>query len=71
MRLDGEAAELTTETSTVDLYRPYRTLLRNFTLQTRELTAGTHSLEFVYDGADEGVDRPELGIDFVWVQEIR
>lgn len=71
VRLDGEAAELTTETSTIDLHRPYRTLLRNFTLQPRELTAGTHVLEFRFDGAGEEIDRPEMGIDFVWVQEIR
>ncbi|MFC1640255.1 glycoside hydrolase family 172 protein [Gemmatimonadota bacterium] len=71
MQFDGESAELTTETTTIDFYRPHRTLLRNFTLKPRDLTAGTHVLEFIYDGADEGVDRPELGIDFVWVQEVR
>ena len=71
MRLDGESAALTSESTSIDLYRPYRTLLRNFTLLPRELAAGTHVLEFVYDGADEGVNVPELGIDFVWVQEIR
>ena len=71
IRLDGEVAELTDESRTIDLYRPYRTLLRNFTLGPRELVAGSHVLEFVYDGSDEGVERPELGIDFVWVQEIR
>jgi len=71
VHLDGETAELTTRTSRIDLFRPYRTLLRNFTLQTRELTAGTHVLEFRFDGANERVDRPALGIDFVWVQEIR
>ena len=71
MRFDGEPAELTTDATAIDLYRPYRTLLRNFTLQPRELGVGTHTLEFVFDGTDEGVDRPEIGIDFVWVQEVR
>ncbi len=71
VRFDGDAAELTTDTSSIDLHRPYRTLLRNFTLQTRELSAGTHTLEFSFDGAADGISRPELGIDFVWVQEIR
>ncbi len=71
LQLDGEAAELTTETTAIDLYRPYRTLLRNFTLKPRELNTGAHTLEFVFDGANDAVDRPELGIDFVWVQEIR
>ncbi|MCK5650233.1 MAG: DUF2961 domain-containing protein [Gemmatimonadetes bacterium] len=66
---DGEPA-LSTEGSIVDLHRPHRTLLRNFTLPTREIDAGTHTLEFVFDGTPEGVERPEIGIDFVWVQEV-
>lgn len=71
MRFDGEPAELTTDTTAIDLYRPYRTLLRNFTLQPRQLGVGTHMLEFVFDGTNDGVERPEIGIDFVWVQEVR
>ena len=71
LHFHGAAAELTTGTNSIDLYRPYRTLLRNFTLQQRELTAGAHTLEFVFDGANEMVTRPEVAIDFVWVQEIR
>jgi hypothetical protein len=68
VRWDGEPAELDTETSSVDLYQPYRTLLRNFTLKPRQLSAGTHVLELVFGGAAEGVAEPEFGIDFVWVQ---
>lgn len=71
VRWNGEPAELRSETSTVDLYRPHRTLLRNHTLKQQPLGAGTHILEFVYQGAKEGIDRPEIGIDFVWVQEIK
>jgi hypothetical protein len=67
---DGEAAELTTGVSNVELFRPYRTLLRNFTLRPLHLTAGSHTLEFLYEGADAGVDRPEVGLDFVWVQKV-
>ena len=70
-RFDGEPAELTTDATSIDLYRPYRTLLRNFTLKPREITAGVHPLEFVFDGAAEAVMRPEIAIDFVWVQEVR
>jgi hypothetical protein len=66
---DGEPA-LSTETSSVDLHRPHRILLRNFTLPTRQLTVGTHTLELLFDGAPEWVQRPEIGIDFVWVQEV-
>jgi hypothetical protein len=68
---DGEAAELNTGTSALDFHRPHRTLLRDYTLSQRSLTAGTHTLAFVFDGASEGIARPEIGIDFVWVQEIR
>jgi len=68
---DGEAAELSTGTSALDFHRPYRTLLRDYTLGRRTLTAGTHTLAFVFDGASEGVVQPEIGIDFVWVQKIQ
>ncbi|UCG86553.1 MAG: DUF2961 domain-containing protein [Gemmatimonadota bacterium] len=68
---DGEAAELTDGTSSVDLYRPHRTLLRNYTLRQRQISAGTHVLELVYTGAPAEIERPEIGIDFVWVQERR
>jgi len=71
VKWDGEAAELTTGASSVDLYRPHRTLLRNYTLRQREVAAGTHVLEFVFTGAPAEVERPEIGIDFVWVQEVR
>ncbi|MFH1765206.1 MAG: glycoside hydrolase family 172 protein [Gemmatimonadota bacterium] len=67
---DGEAATLTTGGSTVDLHRPHRTLLRNFTLSPRQLSAGAHTLEFLYEGAAAGVARPEVGLDFVWVQKV-
>lgn len=70
VKWDGESAELTTDSTTVDLYRPHRTLLRNYTLRQRQLEAGTHTLEFVFDGTPEEVEWPELGIDFVWVQQI-
>jgi hypothetical protein len=71
LRLDGEPLPLATADTTIDLYRPFRTLLRDFALGPRELTAGTHTLEFVFIGAGEEVARPEVGLDFVWVQEER
>lgn len=71
LRWDGEAALLSTKTSRVDFFRPHRTLLRNFTLESRELKAGLHALEFVYPGAVRDIERPEIGIDFVWVQKIK
>ena len=68
---DGDAAELNTGTSALDFHRPYRTLLRDYTMSQRSLTAGTHTLAFVFDGASERILRPEIGIDFVWVQKIQ
>ena len=67
---DGEWANLTTGVGNVVLYRPHRTLLRNFTLQTRHLTAGNHTLEFLWEGAGPAVTEPEIAIDFVWVQKV-
>ncbi len=71
VRWDGAAAELTTGSSSVNLHRPYRTLLRNYTLTERQLEAGSHALEFVFGETPAGVARPEIGIDFVWVQDRR
>ena len=71
LRWNGEPVELASGAETVDFHRPYRTLLRNFTLGTRALAPGAHTLEFLYDGAPDDVVRPEFGVDFVWVQEVR
>jgi hypothetical protein len=67
---DGSPAILTTGGDMVDLYRADRTLLREFTLQTAHLTAGPHTLEFLYAGSAAGVGRPEVGLDFIWVQRV-
>lgn len=69
MNWDGEEAILSNGSGTVNLYRPYRTLLRNFTLQTRHLTPGNHTLEFIYPEADSRVSHPRMGLDFVWIQK--
>jgi hypothetical protein len=70
VRWDGEPADLTTGTSRVDLFRPHRTLLRNFTLASQHLTAGSHTLEFLYDGGQPGPAGTEMGLDFIWVQTL-
>lgn len=67
--LDGQPVVLRDETDSIDLYRPYRTLLRNFALKTLELTAGKHTLELVYKGSEGNIPNPEIGIDFIWVQK--
>jgi len=53
----------------VDLYRPFRILLRNFTLPPMELEPGEHTLTLKYEGAEAQVKKPEIGIDFIWIQK--
>lgn len=67
--LDGQPVTLSNETDTINLYRPYRTLSRNFTLKPMELTEGVHTLTLEYRGAAASIDKPEIGIDFIWVQK--
>jgi len=68
--VDNTPTPLANQQETVDLYRPYRTLLRNFTLAPMELEPGYHTLILKYEGADPGVKRPEIGVDFIWVQKV-
>ncbi len=67
--LDGEKMTLNNKREILDLYRPYRTLLRNFALPTQELEAGRHILSLKYEGANPQVRAPEIGIDFLWIQK--
>ena len=69
-RLDEEAPPLRSRQESVDLHRPFRTLLRNFALQDRELAQGRHTLILEYLGAPPGVEQAEIGIDFIWIQKI-
>jgi hypothetical protein len=70
VRWDGEAAALNTGASNLVLHRSYRTLLRDFTIQSLHLAPGAHTLEFVWEGAGPEVERPEIALDFVWVQKV-
>ena len=67
--LDDQFTALTNKEKIVDLNRPFRTLLRNFTLPTMELEPGRHTLILKFEGAPEDVVRPEIGIDFIWIQK--
>ncbi|MHC4517667.1 MAG: glycoside hydrolase family 172 protein [Planctomycetota bacterium] len=68
-RLDGKALPLGNRADSADLYRPYRTLLRRVALMPGELTAGEHTLTVELKGTSERVSNPEIGIDFIWVQD--
>jgi hypothetical protein len=67
--LDDRFLALDNDQKIIDLYRPYRVLLRNFTLPSTELEVGVHALILKFEGALPEVQRPEVGIDFIWVQK--
>ncbi len=66
--LDDKPLQLENRSDTVDLYRPYRTLLRRVALLPGELTAAVHTLTLEWKDATGRVASPEVGIDFIWVQ---
>jgi hypothetical protein len=67
--LNDQFTSLTNNEKIIDLNRPYRTLLRNFTLPTAELDPGRHRLILKFEEAPAEIERPEIGIDFIWVQK--
>ena len=66
--LDGEPLQLGNRSDVMDLYRPYRTLLRRVALMPVDLSAGDHTLVIESKGPSDRVSNPEVGIDFFWVQ---
>lgn len=70
IQLNGKSILLRDKNEQIDLYRPYRTLLRNFALQDQNLQSGDHFLALIYAGSNEKVKQPEVGIDFIWIQKI-
>ncbi len=67
--LDDRPLEMETDSTTIDLYAAGRTLLRDFSSKPVELTPGTHRLTLEYRGAGESVSKPEIGLDFIWIQK--
>lgn len=67
-RIDGRPLLLEDGAENVDLYRPYRTLLRSIALMPVELQAGDHTLTLEVKSTPDEVINPEVGIDFIWVQ---
>ena len=67
--LDGEPLQLANRSDAVDLYRPYRTLLRRIALMPVELSPGDHDLVLELKGTSDRVSNPKIGIDFIWVQK--
>jgi len=67
--VDGKPTPLSNKKGIVDLYRPFRTLLRNFTLPPMEFERGEHALTLKFEGAEPQLKKPEIGVDFIWIQE--
>ncbi len=70
LQLDKKNVTLRNKAEHIDLYRPYRQLLRNFAIQDLELESGLHTLSLIYLSAQSHITNPEIGIDFIWVQKI-
>jgi hypothetical protein len=68
--IDGFPGGRAGKPETIDLYAPFRTLLRTFSLEPVDISSGEHTLIIEYNGAGPGVSRPEIGLDFVWVQSL-
>jgi hypothetical protein len=68
--IDGAEAPLTSGSSDADLFRPHRTLLREFTLQARHLAPGDHTLDIRSDPDPDRTTEPAVALDFLWVQKI-
>jgi hypothetical protein len=67
-RIDGRPVLLEDRAEDVDLYCPYRTLLRSIALMPLELETGNHTLTLELKDAPDVVANPQVGIDFIWVQ---
>jgi hypothetical protein len=67
--MNDRLTSLTNNEKIINLNRPHRTLIRNFTLPASELEPGRHTLILKFEGAPVDVERPEIGIDFIWIQK--
>jgi len=67
--LDGNNIGVGGESGIIDLHVPHRTLLRQYSSKTIELTKGTHTLALEYTGAPGQGTEGTVGIDYVGVQK--
>jgi hypothetical protein len=66
-RLNDQPLQLANRADSIDLYTPHRTLLRSIELMPMQLETGEHTLTL--ELVDASVTRPEIGVDFIWIQE--
>ncbi len=68
--VDNQQVELAGNADILDLHRDFRLLLRNFPLEPIMLKEGEHILSLEYRGTAEQVTSTEIGIDFIWIQNM-
>jgi hypothetical protein len=69
--MNGKRQPLSNDDKTIDLYRPYRILLRNFHLKPTKLKSGEQTLSFEYLGAPADAGTPEILFDFIWMRDVK
>jgi len=69
--LNGNPTNFSGEKSEIDLYVPYRTILRNFSLETVELKKDTNLEITVHHARSESSSfESQIGLDFIWLQKL-
>ena len=69
--LNGKKLSLSDNAKEIDLYRPYRTLLRNHYFQDVKFKPGDQRLILEYLGAKPDGAGSEIFIDFVWIRDLK
>jgi len=68
--LNNQLADYHSHTEVIDLYAPYRIVSRNYFLARSNLNKGNQILTLEYNGSEEKIKDPEIGIDFIWIQKL-
>ncbi|KPK80976.1 MAG: hypothetical protein AMS27_15905, partial [Bacteroides sp. SM23_62_1] len=68
--LNNQPADLHQQTEVINLHVPDRILSRNYLLTRTTLKEGNHILTLKYDGCEEHITNPEIGLDFIWIQKL-
>jgi hypothetical protein len=66
--MDSIPMVLEKDLKSINLFRPHRTLLRNFILPTCELSRGEHTLTIEFLGINKEIKAPKIGVDFIWIR---
>jgi len=68
--LDGQSAPWADGAATTNLRAPGRILLRMISLAPLDIAAGEHILTLKFEGAEEDIPVPEVGLDFIGIQKV-